>query len=120
MNQQKTIPADASALPVNIDDIRAAHERIAASIVRTPTLRSRALSSLVGAQVYLTFENLQLTAAYHERGAPNRLLLLSDQARKNGVNATSAGKHSLEPDSHGARPGVPVTTGRPKKPQQET
>src|SRR3546814_12391323 len=109
MNQQKTIPADASALPVNIDDIRAAHERIAASIVRTPTLLSRTLSSIVGAQVYLKFENLQFTAAYKERGALNRLLLLSDEARKKGVIAASAGNHSQGLAYHGARLGVPVT-----------
>src|SRR3546814_13086904 len=87
MNQQKTIPADASALPVNIADIRAAHERIAASIVRTPTLLSRTLSSIVGAQVYLKFENLKITAAYKERAATNRLLLLSVKERTTGVHA---------------------------------
>lgn len=114
MNQQKTIPADASALPVNIDDIRAAHERIAASIVRTPTLLSRTLSSIVGAQVYLKFENLQFTAAYKERGALNRLLLLSDEARKKGVIAASAGNHSQGLAYHGARLGVPVTIVMPK------
>src|SRR3546814_597667 len=114
MNQQKTIPADASALPVNIDDIRAAHERIAASIVRTPTLLSRTLSSIVGAQVYLKFENLQFTAAYKERGALNRLLLLSDEARKKGVIAASAGNHSQGLAYHGARLGVPVTIVTPK------
>src|SRR3546814_595118 len=114
MNQQKTIPADASALPVNIDDIRAAHERIAASIVRTPTLLSRTLSSVVGAQVYLKFENLQFTAAYKERGALNRLRLLSDEARKKGVIAASAGNHSQGLAYHGARLGVPVTIVMPK------
>src|SRR3546814_6895729 len=117
MNQQKTIPADASALPVNIDDIRAAHERIAASIVRTPTLLSRTLSSIVGAQVYLKFENLQFTAAYKERGALNRLLLLSDEARKKGVIAASAGNHSQGLAYHGARLGVPVTIVMPKTTQ---
>src|SRR3546814_15876244 len=84
MNQQKTIPADASALPVNIDDIRAEHERIAASIVRTPTLLSRTLSSIVGAHVYLKFENLHFTAAYKERGPLNRLLLLRSEEGRVG------------------------------------
>ena len=55
--------AAADALPVTLDDVRAAHARIAASIVRTPTLISRTLGQLTGATVYLKIENLQFTAA---------------------------------------------------------
>ena len=43
-------PAAAPALPVSIDDVRAAHARIAGAIVRTPTLHSRTLSELTGAR----------------------------------------------------------------------
>ena len=74
-------------LPVSIDDVRVAHDRIRASIVRTPTLISRTLSEMTGATVYLKFENLQFTAAYKERGALNTLLQLSDEARAKGVIA---------------------------------
>ncbi|MES1986388.1 MAG: threonine ammonia-lyase, partial [Pseudomonadota bacterium] len=49
-------------LPVTVDDILAARARISGSIVRTPTLISRTLSNMVGATVYLKFENLQFTA----------------------------------------------------------
>lgn len=114
MNEQKMTPADASALPVSIEDIKAAHQRISASIVRTPTLHSRTLSQMIGAKVYLKFENLQFTAAYKERGALNRLLLLGDNARKNGVVAASAGNHAQGLAYHGARLGVPVTIVMPK------
>lgn len=102
------------ALPVTIADIRAAHARIAGAIQRTPTMLSRTLSELTGANVYLKFENLQFTAAYKERGALNRLLLLDPVARAKGVIAASAGNHSQGLAYHGARLGVPVTIVMPK------
>ena len=68
-----------------IDDIRAAAQRIDGALVRTPMLVSRTLSEIIGAEVWLKFENLQFTAAYKERGALNKLLLLNDSERKRGV-----------------------------------
>ena len=61
-----------------IDDIRAAAQRVGPSVIRTPTLMSRTLSEIVGAEVWLKFENLQFTGAYKERCALNKLLQLSD------------------------------------------
>ncbi len=55
-----------------IDDIRAAADRVRNAIVRTPMLVSRTLSEIIGAEVWLKFENLQFTAAYKERGALNK------------------------------------------------
>lgn len=100
-------------LPVTVDDILAARARISGSIVRTPTLISRTLSEMVGATVYLKFENLQFTAAYKERGALNRLSLLDAAARAKGVIAASAGNHAQGLAYHGARLGVPVTIVMP-------
>jgi threonine dehydratase len=104
----------APPLPVTVDDILAARTRISGAIVRTPTLISKTLSNMLGATVYLKFENLQFTAAYKERGALNRLLLLDDAARANGVIAASAGNHAQGLAYHGARLGVPVTIVMPK------
>lgn len=101
-------------LPVTLDDVRAAHLRIADAIVRTPTLISQTLSELTGAKVYIKFENLQFTAAFKERGALNRLLQLGDNALKNGVIAASAGNHAQGLAYHGKRLGVPVTIVMPK------
>ncbi|MES2096991.1 MAG: threonine ammonia-lyase [Pseudomonadota bacterium] len=95
-------------IPVTIDDVRAAHDRIRASIVRTPTFISRTLSQLTGATVYLKFENLQFTAAYKERGALNTLLQLDDAARANGVIAASAGNHAQGLAYHAHRLGIPA------------
>lgn len=108
------ITADAVSVPVTIDDVRAAHGRVAPSIVRTPIMRSRTLSELTGANVWLKFENLQFTAAYKERGALNKLMLLSDEAKARGVIAASAGNHAQGLAYHGARMGIPVTIVMPK------
>ena len=59
--------------PPTIDDIRAAAVRIDGAVVKTPMLRSRVLSDLIEADIWLKFENLQFTAAYKERGALNKL-----------------------------------------------
>ncbi|MET0364388.1 MAG: threonine ammonia-lyase [Rhizorhabdus sp.] len=104
----------AEGVPLTIDDVRAAHARISPSIVRTPILRSRTLSDITGANVWLKFENLQFTAAYKERGALNKLLLLSDEQRSRGVIAASAGNHAQGLAYHGKRLGIPVTIVMPK------
>jgi threonine dehydratase len=100
--------------PVTVADIRMAHERIAPSIVRTPTLYSKTLSDLTGANVWLKFENLQFTAAYKERGALNRLLQLTEEEKARGVIAASAGNHAQGLAYHGRRLGIPVTIVMPK------
>lgn len=71
-----------------------ARARIAGSIHRTPLLRSRTLSELVGAPVYLKCENLQKTGAFKVRGALHRLIRLSDEERAKGVVTISAGNHA--------------------------
>ena len=104
---------DTQTLPLTLDDVRAAHDRIRASVVRTPTLHSRTLSAITGADIWLKFENLQFTASYKERGALNTLLQLGDNARSNGVIAASAGNHAQGLAYHGGRLGIPVTIVMP-------
>jgi threonine dehydratase len=101
-------------LPVSLEDIRAAAERIEGAVVRTPTLLSRTLSEQTGATIYLKFENLQFTAAYKERGALNKLLQMDEATRARGVIAASAGNHAQAVAYHGRRLGVPVTIVMPK------
>ena len=94
-------------------DIRAAAQRIEGAIIRTPTLMSRTLSDIIGAEVWLKFENLQFTAAYKERGALNKLLQLTPEERARGVIAASAGNHAQAVAYHGKRLGIPVTIVMP-------
>jgi threonine dehydratase len=100
--------------PPTIDDIRAAARRIEAAVVRTPMLKSTTLSEIIGAEVWLKFENLQFTAAYKERGALNKLLQLSEEERARGVIAASAGNHAQAVAYHAKRLGIPATIVMPK------
>lgn len=96
-----------------IDDIRTAAARIEGAVVRTPMMLSRTLSEIVDAEVWLKFENLQFTAAYKERGALNKLLQLTEEERRRGVVAASAGNHAQAVAYHGRRLGIPVTIVMP-------
>ncbi len=99
---------------LTIEDVRAAAERLKGAVVRTPTLYSKTLSNITGANIWLKFENHQFTAAYKERGALNALSLLTDEQRARGVIAASAGNHSQGLSYHGTRLGVPVTIVMPR------
>jgi threonine dehydratase len=99
---------------VSLSDIQAAARRIAGAVEQTPFVHSHTLSRLTGAKVFLKFENLQFTASFKERGALNKLLSLSEEERKRGVIAMSAGNHAQAVAYHAARLGVPATIVMPK------
>ena len=99
---------------VSLDDIRAAAQRIAGAVECTPCLRSRTLSLLTGAEVWLKFENLQFTASFKERGALNKLLLLGEAGRRRGVIAMSAGNHAQGVAYHAARLGTRAVIVMPR------
>jgi len=101
-------------LAVSLEDIRAAAARIDGALERTPFLRSRTLSKLTGAEVWLKFENLQFTASFKERGALNKLLTLSQAERARGVIAMSAGNHAQGVAYHAARLGVRTVIVMPR------
>ncbi|MBE7218753.1 MAG: pyridoxal-phosphate dependent enzyme, partial [Caulobacteraceae bacterium] len=99
---------------LTLDDIRAAADRIAGRVERTPCRRSRTLSAITGAEVWVKFENLQFTASFKERGALNKLLQLDEAQKRAGVIAASAGNHAQGLAYHGAQLGVPVTIVMPR------
>jgi threonine dehydratase len=99
---------------VGLDDVRAAADRIAGRVVDTPCLRSDTLSAIAGTEVWLKFENLQYTASFKERGALNRLLLLSPEERARGVIAASAGNHAQGVARHATLLGVPSVIVMPQ------
>ena len=104
-----------TALPhIGIDDIRAAAERIAGQVQRTPTRHSRTLSDIAGCEIHLKFENLQFTSSFKERGALNKLLSLTEEQRKRGVAAMSAGNHAQGVAYHAGRLGIPTTIVMPE------
>ncbi len=102
------------ALAIGPADVMAAARALKGQIVRTPTLESKTLGELTGARVFLKFENLQFTAAYKERGALNRLLALTEEERRRGVIAMSAGNHAQGLAYHARRLGIPATIVMPR------
>jgi len=101
-------------MDVSLDEIRAAAQRIAGAVERTPCLHSRTLSRLTGAEVWLKFENLQFTASFKERGALNKLLSLGEAERRRGVIAMSAGNHAQGVAYHAARLGMRAVIVMPR------
>jgi threonine dehydratase len=103
-----------SPVPVSLDTIRAARERIRNSIYHSPCPYSHSLSRLCEANIYCKLDHLQVTGSFKERGARNKLMLLGDAQRSAGAVAASAGNHALGLAYHGQQLGVPVTVVMPK------
>ncbi len=92
---------------VTLSDIQAAAVRLAGQVLDTPCVESRTLGQILGAQVFLKFENLQFTASFKERGALNKLLSLTDAGTPlKGVIAASAGNHAQGVAHHAQRLGL--------------
>jgi threonine dehydratase len=102
------------SLPITLEDVHAAEQRIGEQLSNTPCLHSRTLTQLTGAEVYIKFENLQFTASFKERGALNRLLQLDAQERQRGVCTMSAGNHGQAVAYHAHRLGIPATIVMPR------
>ena len=91
---------------VSLQAIRDARLRLATSIYLSPCTLSASISETCGHPVYLKLENLQRTGAFKERGALNKLLLLTEIERKRGVIAASAGNHAQGVAYHAKRNGI--------------
>ncbi|MFJ6536733.1 threonine ammonia-lyase [Paenarthrobacter sp. NPDC091711] len=81
-------------LPVTLDDVLKAQELLEGIITKTPVESSRALGSLVGGTVFFKCENLQRAGSFKVRGAYVRMARLTDEEKKRGVVAASAGNHA--------------------------
>ncbi len=96
-------------LPVALRDVEAAADVLRGFVRLTGFDRSRTLSDIAGANLWLKFENLQFTATFKERGALNRLSALAADERQRGVIAVSAGNHAQGVAYHAARLSIPAT-----------
>ena len=99
---------------IQLADIEAAAGRIAGRVIRTPAVPSAAVSAATGADVVLKLENLQATGAFKERGAANRLAMLTENERGAGVIAMSAGNHAQAVARHASLLGIAATIVMPK------
>jgi len=101
---------------LTLQDVQRARERIRESIYLSPCPHSQMLSKLTGQQVYLKLDNLQMTGAFKERGALNKILQLTPEQKKRGVVAASAGNHAQGVAHHATVHGIrsvivmPLTT----------
>jgi len=100
-------------MSITIADVEAARRTIAGQVLRTPMLPAPKLSALTGAEVYVKYENLQVTNSFKDRGALNKLASLSESARARGVIAMSAGNHAQAVAYHAARLAIPATVVMP-------
>ena len=98
---------------VDLSRVRAARDRIRGAVYHSPCPYSLGLSRLCGADVFCKLDHLQVTGSFKERGARHRLLRLSDDEKRAGVVAASAGNHALGLAYHGQLLGIPVTVVMP-------
>jgi len=100
-------------MSVTIADIERARRTIAGQVLRTPMLPAPRLSALTGAEVFVKYENLQVTNSFKERGAFNKLASLGELERAQGVIAMSAGNHAQAVAYHAERLAIPATIVMP-------
>ncbi len=112
--QAAALDAPPAKPAVTLADVQAAAGRIRGAVLRTPTLLSDAVSRAAGTKVWLKLDNLQATGAFKERGAANRIALLSAREKAAGVIAMSAGNHAQAVARHAALAGIGATIVMPK------
>jgi threonine dehydratase len=98
---------------VTLADIEMACRTISGHVLRTPLLPAPPLSALTGAEVFVKYENLQVTNSFKERGACVKLAALSADERRRGVIAMSAGNHAQAVAYHARRLAIPATIVMP-------
>jgi len=115
MPHRAALAAEAPDPPhLGLAEVRAAAGRIRGQVVRTPTIPCETLSRATGAQVFLKLDNLQATGAFKERGAANRIALLTPRERSAGVVAMSAGNHAQAVARHAHLQGIAATIVMPR------
>jgi threonine dehydratase len=98
---------------LGIADIEDARRILNGVVLRTPMLPAPKLSALTGAEVFVKYENLQVTNSFKDRGALVKLSALDEIQRKRGVIAMSAGNHAQSVAYHARRLGIPATIVMP-------
>jgi threonine dehydratase len=99
---------------IGLADVRAAQARIAGRVLRTPTVPSHALSRAAGCEITLKLDNLQAVGSFKERGAANRLALLTEAERARGVIPVSAGNHAQGVARHASLLGIDAVIVMPR------
>ncbi len=106
------MPLDSSQF--NLNNVLAAKERIQSTCTHTDLIYSYELSHEYNNEVYLKPENLQVTGSFKIRGALNKVKTLSDEEKKRGLIASSAGNHAQGVAYSGHTLGIDATIVMPK------
>ena len=101
-------------MTVKLSDIEAAREILEGIIIPTPTLADGKLSRLIGANAYLKAECLQKGGSFKVRGGYNKIHRLSDEEKRRGVVAASAGNHAQGVALAAAMHGIKATIVLPE------
>lgn len=99
---------------ITFDDVLAAAARIEGRVLRTPTVPSHTLSRAAGAEITLKLDNLQAVGSFKERGAANKLALLTPEERVRGVITVSAGNHAQGVARHASLLGIDAVIVMPR------
>jgi threonine dehydratase len=99
---------------IRLADIESARKVLKGQVLPTPMLPAPRLSELTGAEVFVKYENLQVTNSFKDRGAFVKLASLSHAERARGVIAMSAGNHAQAVAYHARRLGIAATIVMPK------
>ena len=100
-------------MTISLADVEAARRVVRSAVLRTPMLPAPKLSALTGAEVFVKYENLQVTNSFKDRGALVKLAALSAAERRRGVIAMSAGNHAQAVGYHANRLRIPATIVMP-------
>ena len=100
-------------MTIMLADVQTARRTLAGAVLRTPMLPAPKLSALTGAEVFVKYENLQVTNSFKDRGAYVKLASLTEAQRRRGVIAMSIGNHAKAVAYHSQRLGIPATIVMP-------
>ena len=101
-------------MTIELKDIPAAAQLLRGEVIKTPMMKSRGLSVITDAEVFVKFENMQVTGSFKARGAYVKLASLNDGEKRRGIIAMSAGNHAQAVAYHAARLGIPATIVMPE------
>ncbi|GCE83288.1 threonine ammonia-lyase [Komagataeibacter diospyri] len=99
---------------ITLEDITAAAQRIKGRVLHTPTVPCQTLSRATGADIVLKLDNLQAVGSFKERGAANKLALLTPRERERGVITVSAGNHAQGVARHASLLGIDAVIVMPR------
>src|SRR6202521_737334 len=101
-------------MTVELADVETARRTLEGAVLHTPMLPAPKLSGLTGADIYVKYENLQVTNSFKDRAAFVKLARLNEDECRRGVIAMSAGNHAQAVAYHAQRMNIPATIVMPE------